>query len=310
MVRSVLCLPAFLLLVSCVSAPGLMMERGGRGSEMEAAVQRHMSLEMYLDRQARLHTVAWNIRSSNADLCGRWDRGLGIMTVEPATLPPGLRLAAGSRFGSGLLVGAVAPFSPATGMLHPGDGIVAVNGVRTRSDGEFRSRLASARSDAVRVDVMRNGLLEKVLMIPVPVCRWPARVVEAPGVTAWVDGSEIAVTAGMMRFAADDDDLAQVVAHELAHAVLGHNERKLFADRTDEELEADRLGVFLAGRAGYRVERAAEFWRLVARENVYHGVESWRRFRALREAVKEFVNSSRSGMGGASKAVSRGRTDG
>jgi predicted Zn-dependent protease len=41
-------------------------------------------------------------------------------------------------------------------------------------------------------------------------------------VNAWTDGRTVAITRGMMRFIKSDDELAVVLAHEMAHAYLGH----------------------------------------------------------------------------------------
>lgn len=41
-------------------------------------------------------------------------------------------------------------------------------------------------------------------------------------VNAWTDGASVGVTRGMMRFIKSDDELAIVLAHEMAHAYRGH----------------------------------------------------------------------------------------
>jgi predicted Zn-dependent protease len=41
-------------------------------------------------------------------------------------------------------------------------------------------------------------------------------------VNAWTDGETVAITRGMMRFLKSDDELAIVLAHEMAHAYRGH----------------------------------------------------------------------------------------
>lgn len=55
------------------------------------------------------------------------------------------------------------------------------------------------------------------------------------------------VTLGAIDFAASDDELAVLIAHQIAHFLV--------ADLTDEsveaEISADRLGLYLAARAGH-----------------------------------------------------------
>lgn len=46
--------------------------------------------------------------------------------------------------------------------------------------------------------------------------------VNADQVSAWTDGEAVWITRGMMRFLKNDDELALVLAHEMAHAYQGH----------------------------------------------------------------------------------------
>src|SRR5690349_9054236 len=41
-------------------------------------------------------------------------------------------------------------------------------------------------------------------------------------INAWADGSNVTVTSAMLRFVVDNDELAAVLAHEIAHNALGH----------------------------------------------------------------------------------------
>jgi predicted Zn-dependent protease len=69
------------------------------------------------------------------------------------------------------------------------------------------------------------------------------------------------VYSGMLRFTESDDELAIVLAHELAHGLLG---RELSVENA--ESEADYLGLYLVARAGYDVAVAAEFARRLGAE--------------------------------------------
>ena len=91
-------------------------------------------------------------------------------------------------------------------------------------------------------------------------------------VNAWADGHNVRVTQKMMQFARCDDELAFVVAHELAHNLLGHAARlrsatALSGAHGDEvagqsqgmEVEADALAVTLVANAGFDIDAAAPF---------------------------------------------------
>jgi predicted Zn-dependent protease len=94
-------------------------------------------------------------------------------------------------------------------------------------------------------------------------------------VRARADGILVLLYAGMLRFSDNDDELATVIAHELAHNILRHRARLNAANiqrglaqnfgrnarltRATEE-EADRLSVWLMADAGYDPAAAARFW--------------------------------------------------
>jgi predicted Zn-dependent protease len=122
--------------------------------------------------------------------------------------------------------------------------------------------------------------------------------VDADAVNAWTDGEAVWVSRGMMRFLKSDDELALVLAHEMAHAYRGHIPYlrakyiveaavgallDVFApgsgraavilmdaagkkfDR-DQEREADLYGLVWAHKAGFDVGVGRELWRRMAIE--------------------------------------------
>ena len=75
-------------------------------------------------------------------------------------------------------------------------------------------------------------------------------------------GDHFYVTSGFIRFAKTDDELALVVAHEIAHRLAGMR----VVPGPQVEVRADRLGLYLAARAGFDIAVAPEFWDRVALE--------------------------------------------
>jgi hypothetical protein len=114
-----------------------------------------------------------------------------------------------------------------------------------------------------------------VILPPAPGCSSEFRVEAYDSVRAQADGEVVYIPAGMVRFAANDGELATVIAHELAHNILQHRER-LNAAGIDRglgqqfgrsarltratEIEADRLSVWLLADAGFGADTAAHFW--------------------------------------------------
>lgn len=122
-------------------------------------------------------------------------------------------------------------------------------------------------------------------------------------VNAYTDGQKLVVSPAMMRFA-DKEELAVVIAHEYAHAIMGHPGKTqqnvavggllgMAADMLAQsqgintgggfsklgaqtsllrysqgfEREADYIGLYVLARAGYPVSEAKKLWRRMATVN-------------------------------------------
>ena len=118
-------------------------------------------------------------------------------------------------------------------------------------------------------------------------------------INAYADGDTIFFTYGIMRFFENDDELAFVMAHEIAHNLMGHRKAKienvkvgyLIGKMLDEaagynagwagdsvemgalaysqsfEAEADYVGLYIAARAGYNIRKAPNYWRRLSIES-------------------------------------------
>lgn len=132
-------------------------------------------------------------------------------------------------------------------------------------------------------------------------CNFNLEIKGNRGVNAYTDGQTVYITAPMMLFASDDDHLAFVLAHELAHAIMDHVSAQsgnvavgalmgvavdlLAASQGVDtggsftqtganvaltqyspgfEQEADYIGLYILARAGFPIEKAPDFWRKMA----------------------------------------------
>lgn len=96
-------------------------------------------------------------------------------------------------------------------------------------------------------------------------CASRVALLASPKINAWADGERVVVTTGIVEQARADDELAIVIAHEMAHNILHHAHPGASAMpsgsasiRANEE-EADRFAVRLANAAGYDLAQAAPF---------------------------------------------------
>jgi predicted Zn-dependent protease len=131
-----------------------------------------------------------------------------------------------------------------------------------------------------------------------PGWKWETNVIAAKEVNAWcMPGGKIAVYTGLIdRLQPTDDELAAVMGHEIAHALREHGRERVsqaqaqgmiigvigaaagvsrgvldltqvvvdltfnLPNSREHEMEADRIGVELAARAGYDPRAAITLW--------------------------------------------------
>jgi predicted Zn-dependent protease len=110
---------------------------------------------------------------------------------------------------------------------------------------------------------------------------WEVNVIEDRQVNAFcLPGGKIVVYTGILPVAANDDQLATVLSHEIAHALAHHSNERITRDQSghvsglqekaydrDQESEADHIGLFLMTFAGYDPDEAVRFWERMSRSH-------------------------------------------
>ncbi|MFH1495860.1 MAG: M48 family metallopeptidase [Pseudomonadota bacterium] len=134
--------------------------------------------------------------------------------------------------------------------------------------------------------------------------KWEVNIIDSPEVNAFcMAGGKMAIYTGFFdKLNPSDDELAQVMAHEIAHALSDHTREKMSIAMASDlgvqllatgaqtsagqtqmahalalyviqmpnsrtaESEADRIGIELAARAGYNPEAAVSLWQKMARQ--------------------------------------------
>lgn len=84
----------------------------------------------------------------------------------------------------------------------------------------------------------------------------------------------VVITKGMMNFVKNDDEMALVMGHEIAHIMLWHFETSKVTG-VQKEAHSDKLGSWLAARAGYDICKGSEIWkRLTEKQGDYAVTQS------------------------------------
>jgi len=135
----------------------------------------------------------------------------------------------------------------------------------------------------------------KLMYPPSKDWKWSVIVLDQPKLNAWcMPGGKMAIYTGIIeKLALTDDEIAQIMGHEIAHAMLGHGRERMsramameggmllgsvvagrdltglapvadialtLPNSRNSESEADRYGVELAARAGFDPHAAVSLW--------------------------------------------------
>lgn len=239
---------------------------------------------------ARMAGVAYRLTTANAALCRDKAPTPGWALHAIGQYDPALRDAARRSFGfeTPIAVEAVVPGSPAAAAgVQAGDSIVSIDGQALAGPAAGKDASSAARDAAVEriaslpadqplaVTLLRDGKTRTVRIAASAGCRSAFEILLVPGMEASADGRIVQI--GVRFFERyGDDEVAVVVAHELAHNILHHARRldaagvkrgllaevgrngRLFRMTEDQ---ADVLGLYLLRNAGYDPRIAVRFWR-------------------------------------------------
>jgi beta-barrel assembly-enhancing protease len=230
-------------------------------------------------QDARLATVGHRLANANASFCDhKMGYNPGWVLHDIAQYPDAEAAKAAFGFAQPVEVAFVVASGEAeTQGVKTGDGLIRIGNRDIASFAQSKP-LGVQRLDAVRtllndlwgpnylapLRVQRGAETRELLFQLNPVCASHFWVDASNKIDAGADGDKVRVTSALIDFVADDDELAAVAAHELAHNLLGHptgsaNTRES-KSITTTELEADRLSMWLLTNAGYDPQAAVRFW--------------------------------------------------
>ena len=172
---------------------------------------------------------------------------------------------------------------------------------QTLSEAQKQGKLSTDAALNSRVRRITDRLIAeaKLMYTPSRDWQWSVAVIDDPSLNAWcMPGGKMAIYTGIVhKLKLTDDEIAQIMGHEIAHALLGHGRERMsraiamqsgmqlgsivagrdlsiLAPVADialtlphsraSESEADRYGVELAARAGFDPRAAVRLWEKMA----------------------------------------------
>lgn len=282
---------ALLALTACGQPGGASLSSGLSASA--DAGQRLASLTALDERVAR---VAQRLSDANAELCPTVRLSAGWSLHAANQYSQDLRPLAEAQFGlEGDLPGIlVAPPDSAAAVagLRRGDLILGVDGValdrgRPRGPPAFEGLAANLRAldialsrGPVVLTIRRDGMVRQMALQPRRSCGYDVQLDPSNEFRGRADGRRVFISTALAGFTVSDDELALLLGHELAHHVLRHRSwdetggggrienpsgGRMVADHP--ERQADRVGLYLAARAGFDTRQAPVFWRRFGASN-------------------------------------------
>ena len=243
------------------------------------AIDYASAMPIWQAHESRLLSLGWRLARANAPLCLSRQRAIGLSLAHVRRYDDPARARVALGIGGDLAIAAIAAGSPAEAAgLRAGEELLAIGGEPVAALANPRAR-GNATADAVhdRIDslLVRQGKVTlrlaprgqaaRDVTIPgEPVCRARFALLRG-GSYAQTRGLTIEVAVQLLAEAPRDDEAATMIAHELAHNILGHWQRNVAAGRTyvavrRNEREADRMAPWLMANAAFDPAAAPRFF--------------------------------------------------
>lgn len=224
---------------------------------------------------ARIAQVGYRLDLAALPLCASSAAGTGITVDYIGAYAKADRPTIAAMLGlheAPQVASVVAGSAAARAGVRPGDDILAIDGTSTTGlldsladpgllADEIETRLAATpAATPVTLTLQRNETPLKVTFVPERVCSARFVVKTGKGLTAFGDGKNVAIAAKMIAFTRNDDELAVIAGHELAHIVNRDGKASGISGRRHMEDRADLLGAGLARCAGYDLPKGLAVW--------------------------------------------------
>ena len=263
----------------------------------EIILQGNVVISAIASASRKMHDISWKIMKANKSYCneGRIN-AFGIMVASSRDLDLDLRpsfLAASPYYNiysknlkdDLAMIVSVAEESPADRAgLKEGDFILSINGNNYTINSYKKLLKVAAENNYLELTILRNEETFNFSLNSEITCGYPVQPMISPIPNAYADGSKIFITIATLDFIKDDQELAFLIGHELAHNIVHYkgkgmpeaealplpiNDNPIIRNISDvfifqsgkKEMEADMLGVEYVLRAGIKQDKAADYFR-------------------------------------------------
>lgn len=260
------------------------------------------ALKTLVQMQDRLDRIAAPLLLKNADLCKTQARNLlGFTAKNRYSYSSEFTDAASNLFGLQerlQVIGVLGGSGAALVGIKPGDVLLKAED-KDLPQGQNAERIAAtilapmvSRKASVKMSVLRNG---EALQLNVPLtraCGFRVELGNADNVASYADGARIMITRGMLGFSKSDEEVAFLIAKEMAHNALSHPAKNrsysamaamidnliqvkpdlsllitgggIKAYPLEMDAASDHLALYMLARAGYSIENTRLFWQRLA----------------------------------------------
>ena len=284
------------LSVSCSSISSYkIINKEGFEEEQEITEQSKFLVSSMANASRKLHDIAWPIMISNLDSCQNSKiNAFGLMMAHlediPSSLAPSFYAASpinsliNSKADLPMIV-SVAKDSPADrAKIMEGDLVISINNSIVSYKNYKRLLDDAAKKGSLKIRIKR---LEEEIIYELEselICGYPVQAMISPIPNAYADGSKIYITIATLDFVKDDQEIAFLIAHELAHNIYHFKGEALYESQgnplaieekpslqkitdllifqtEEKETEADLYGVEFAIKAGIAQDKVANYFR-------------------------------------------------
>ncbi len=298
------------LVCSCATPQTIAPTVSAEAAKSEALAQQRYVIEQRLAEGKRVDRIHSALSVSNLEFCKIKSRSIGAeiyslqqygKSFKPAAQAIGLTNAPTIAY---TLEGSPAEASG----LKAGDQILELDGKAipqtNRGARQIDKKIAGLKdSKPVSLKVKRAEEMIMISVQPRELCGYPIAVIDADEMNAFADGGSIFLNRRMLSATENDEQLALIIGHELAHNAMGHIDAMqtnqvigmvggamfdiLIAATTgyagssftraggeigagayskEFESEADYAGLYFIARAGFKLDGVENVWRKFALE--------------------------------------------